>query len=247
MIISLYKPLGVSTHSFIKAYSDKIGEKATHTGSLDPMAEGVVVVLTGEDRFKKEKVGDVDKEYEFEILAGVQTDSWDLLGIVEKVAVLDGLKVDKVVESALPTFTGQIEQKIPRFSAKRIDGESYFDKAKRGESWAQATQKVTVKSLELVSSRIVTRDELMGVIKLKVSKVQGNFRQEEIIDRWQKVLEGFDGAEMTVLKVSAVTSKRTYVRGLVRDMSRKLNLPMTAFSIKRVRDGDFCLNNILRD
>ncbi len=82
MIFSLWKPIGRSTHLFVKSYGDRIGERITHTGSLDPMAEGVVVVLTGEDRFLKEKYSNSDKEYEFEILIGVSTDSHDLLGLI---------------------------------------------------------------------------------------------------------------------------------------------------------------------
>ncbi len=271
MITALYKPLGISTHSFVKKYGDLLGQKVTHTGSLDPMAEGIVVVLTGDDRFKKELLSDVEKEYEFEILLGFKTDSWDLLGLVEGVERLRvrELKSRRVreLEGVLPEFVGTYEQVIPKFSAKRINGESYFDKAKRGEIWEQGVQSVSVKELQVLESWQVGMYSLQEEILSRISKVRGDFRQEEIIKRWGDVIarskatwqSSEDGNNVdchessahisandvcVIVKLRAVTSKRFYIRGLVRDISNKTNLPMTTFSIKRIRHGDYSIDNL---
>ncbi len=110
MIIPVYKPLGSSTHLLAKKTGDIYQTKATHTGTLDPMANGVVVVLTAEDRFKKSKLANWKKTYEFEILWGATTDSHDLLGLITQTSQAP---VDlKKLEEALHNFTGNITQQL---------------------------------------------------------------------------------------------------------------------------------------
>ena len=150
MIIPVYKPLGASTHLLAKKVGDIHQTKATHTGTLDPMANGVVIVLTAEDRFKKSELSDWKKTYEFEILWGISTDSHDLLGLTTQI---DQKQIDvEKLEETLPKFTGKILQQLPKFSAQRINGESYFDQAKKQTTFTPRSENIQIHSLKLKNS-----------------------------------------------------------------------------------------------
>ena len=68
MILPIYQHQGSSSHMLARQVGQQYGEKATHTGTLDPMAEGVLIVLTGQDRFNKSKYTDWQKVYKIEEL-----------------------------------------------------------------------------------------------------------------------------------------------------------------------------------
>lgn len=241
MIIPTYKPLGQSTHQLAAHIAKIYGEKATHTGTLDPMAEGVVVVLTGEDRFSKEKQSDVKKEYTFKILLGFSTDSHDLLGKITykkpDLKVTDGL-IANIVQS----FT-EIQKKetqiIPHFSAKRYKGKSFFDAAKYGTAIPVIPEPIQIYSLSLDEVNLVSAFELRDYIRNTIETVPGDFRQSDIISEWTEELTTAKQTYFTLLSCSATTSKRTYIRGIVRDLSELIKVPCTTFSINRVKNGEF--------
>lgn len=145
MLIPVYKPLGISTHRVAQAIGVWADEKATHTGSLDPMAEGYVLVLTGDDRFNKVTLADEKKFYAFEILFGIATDTHDLLGLVthNENHQLDNQEITQKLATALPAFLGKQQQKQPRFSAQRVNGKSGFDLAKKNISFTQQKNLIT--------------------------------------------------------------------------------------------------------
>ena len=190
MIVPLWKPIGVSTHSSAQAYGDQIQNKITHTGSLDPMAEGVVVALTAEDRFLKEKYTNTEKEYKFEILVGVSTDSHDLLGLITDYETnhLSTEEITDKINIVLSKLTGRINQVIPDFSAKRINGESYYDLAKRGDVLPKVTEPVTFHSLGILDLVPKDKNEIFQQIQIKINLVQGEFHQNEILQRWDNIL-----------------------------------------------------------
>lgn len=244
MIIPAYKPLGVSTHCFAQQIGEQYGEKASHTGSLDPLAEGIVIVLTGTDRFRKEELSNWKKEYVFEILGGVRTDSHDLLGIVKtqteiRIPVRD---LAHQIQQIIPEFIGKQTQLIPRFAARRIDGESYFAKARRQEDFPQATQLIEIFDLILLEEYSITGLDLLESIQSKLALVNGDFRQEEIIERWKDTCRSINDdsiLKLPIVKLKATTSRRTYIRGLVRDVSNTLQVPSVVYSITRTRNGEF--------
>lgn len=248
MIIPVYKPLGASTHQLAAKVGAKYNEKATHTGTLDPMAEGIVVVLTGADRFSKEKYALWRKTYRFEVLFGITTDSLDLLGLPTQIKPpqIESSELQKKLSLALPQFIGEYAQTLPDFSAKRLGGESYFDKAKRGELLPSTTELVTLFSLDFLSVRSASFIEVQREIKQKINLVTGDFRQSEIHRAWQDafgLLQASSGPQLYIASFEAVTSKRTYIRALVRDLSNSIGIPATTYSISRTRNGPYSLEN----
>ena len=82
MIRPVYKPIGPTTHQLAIHAAEIFPKKLTHTGSLDPMAHGVVTLLIGDDRYRKQELSPERKSYRFQIVAGIQTDSQDMLGLI---------------------------------------------------------------------------------------------------------------------------------------------------------------------
>lgn len=252
MIIPVYKKLGESTHLLAKKVGQRVflttqnseDLKATHTGTLDPMAEGVVIVLTGKDRFNKEKLASGKKSYTFEILWGFKTDADDLLGIISKVSDQEIIEEDinDALQNEINRSIGVQNQIIPSFSARRINGESFFDQAKRNLNTPQITEVVEIFQAKIINFDRISIDQLEKNILDKISKVVGDFRQEEIINKWQNELlklKKKNKKSFLLTKIEIMTSKRFYVRGLVRDLSKKLQIPATTFSIIRTQNGKF--------
>lgn len=249
MIFPVYQPLGSSSHQLAAKLGQQLHEPTTHTGTLDPMAEGVLLCLSGDERFKKEEYTQYDKEYVFTVLVGFETDSDDLLGIVTSQQVSS--KPTKLSNTFLTSFTGTQQQELHPFSAKRLDGESFFDKAKRGESLPTTTQNITIHSLELLSSKTITSRVLMSEVEKRINLVKGDFRQPEVILSWQQALKkhSFSDAdssqEYQLLTLKTTCSKRTYIRSLVRDFARAVHQPLTTFHILRTKNGPYQIADCL--
>ncbi|MBX3054016.1 MAG: tRNA pseudouridine(55) synthase TruB [Caldilineaceae bacterium] len=121
-----------------------------HTGTLDPMASGVLVLCLGSATRLVEYYQGHDKEYTARVTLGTDTDTYDALGqavATHPVGPLD----DTVVEAALARFRGEIEQRPPIYSALKQGGESLHRKARRGEDVTVEARPVTTHALELLS------------------------------------------------------------------------------------------------
>ena len=258
MIIPVYKPLGASSHMLAAAVGRSRGEKATHTGTLDPMAEGVLVVLTGEDRFKKSQLSNVQKTYTFRMLFGVSTDTHDLLGIPTQVMKKNELdlslkEITHKVETLLQEFSGEVEQVQPLFSAGRVGGKSFFEYGTQKQQIPLPTNTVTFLSNHVETIETLELEKLQNYLEDKIARVEGSFRQEEVLSAWKKVLlqlsSEADTHSLPLLTITSTVTKRTYIRALVRDISAKMALPATTFSIIRTKNGSFsiedCVSNIV--
>jgi tRNA pseudouridine55 synthase len=121
--------------------------KAGHTGTLDPLATGLLIVLTGRRTKKASSFLQLDKTYEVKAVLGMDTDTFDLEG---KVLQQSAGKVTKEeLGKVLEEFHGDIWQIPPRYSAKKISGRKAYELARKGVAVDIPPKKVTVYSLEL--------------------------------------------------------------------------------------------------
>ncbi len=256
MLLPIYQPLGSSTHLLAQKVGEKSQTKATHTGTLDPMAEGVIVILTDKDRFKKQELASWRKTYQFQVLWGVSTDTHDLLGLITENCEMKVQRknLDTKIVRLLPQFIGEQTQLVPAFSAKRIDGQSYFDMAKDKEAVEQNvtklthTQEITIHFLEHLETQEIPIEQIITQLNKVIPKLTNDFRQEEILFKWNELIQNLPQKEQTPFLLTthtATTSKRTYIRGLVRDLSKQMGIPATTFHIKRTANGPYQIQDCI--
>jgi len=123
--------------------------KMGHAGTLDPMATGLLVVLSGKATKLMNHFLEQDKEYEATIRLGQTTASYDAETEVEEERDASHV-TDDAIREALPTFIGQITQITPAYSAVKVEGERLYKKARRGERVKLPYRTVTVHEFEIL-------------------------------------------------------------------------------------------------
>lgn len=149
-LLLLNKPCGKSSFGAVAAIKRLAGEKRVgHTGTLDPMATGVLPVLLGRATALSGLMLDSDKRYRAEIQLGVVTDTEDITGsIIDKRPVSVS---DADIEAAMRHFTGRIKQRPPMYSAIKKDGVRLYSLAREGKTVDIPEREITVFSAEAVS------------------------------------------------------------------------------------------------
>lgn len=238
----------------------------TYAGRLDPMAQGVMILLLGEECKNKEHYMGLDKVYEFQVLVGFSTDTYDLLGLIVSIAsskegferssdflakffgklgqpisnpCLDSaLELQKILDQFVGTFT----QKYPSFSSKAVGGKQLFQLSRDSELPSELPEhEVIITKLECISMLKLTNDELQKEIVRRIGLVHGDFRQDEIIKKWNEVLKESNETEFTIFTCVAECSSGTYIRQLVADLSEKIGIPLVTYAIKRTRVGGYSI------
>lgn len=165
-------------------------KKIGHTGTLDPLATGVLpVALGGATRFI-ELIESHDKAYRATFLLGKTTDTLDITGKVISEKEVTAKKED--VENALSFFRGEIKQLPPMYSAIKKDGVRLYDLARQGIEIEREERDVTIYSLELLNA-----DEEKGEYTIDVSCSSGTYIRSLISDIGERLL---CGAVMTALE-----------------------------------------------
>lgn len=150
------KPVGVgSTDVVSKARWALNARKAGHSGTLDPLASGVLAVAFGEATKTIPYAVDSEKRYEFNVVWGATTATDDLEGVV--VARSERRPSEAEIRHVLADFTGKIMQIPPAFSAIKVDGARAYDLARAGENVTLAAREIDVYTLELIE--IISVDE----------------------------------------------------------------------------------------
>lgn len=126
------KPSGMTSHDVVSRVRRIAGTKEVgHSGTLDPLASGLMVVLLGEATKLSSIVTEGDKAYEVQVQLGIETDTLDITGQVEKTTPVT-VKKDEVIAKAL-ALLGEMQLPIPLYSAKKIDGKKLYEYAREGE------------------------------------------------------------------------------------------------------------------
>ena len=145
-ILLVDKPAGMTSHDVVWRVRKLFGtKKVGHTGTLDPLATGVLVVLLGRAAKACEYVSHDEKVYETTLRLGLTTDTEDVTGNVLTTA--ESLPTPAEVAAVLPSFRGEIMQVPPMYSALKVNGRKLCDLARAGEVVEREARPVTVKSL----------------------------------------------------------------------------------------------------
>lgn len=251
MIFNLYKNRGETPLECLERFRQTNRElekvSMTYLGRLDPLAEGVLLVASEEDVKRKEEFLNLDKEYEFNVLFGFATDTYDVMGkILKAEKVLDLQEIDLI--KICKIYEGKREQKYPAYSSKNIaknrneKGDILHDSL--GDE--PAIKSIEIYKLNFLKLNALSTKELFGRILMDISRVRGDFRQPEILEDWNKFLMSKVPFDISLGYFSAHVSSGTYIRSLVNDMGNTLGIPATTLSIKRTRVGDYKIEDSLK-
>lgn len=173
-VLLLDKPQGMTSNAALQTARRLLhAAKAGHTGTLDPMATGLLPLTFGEATKFSQMLLDADKEYEATIRLGIETDTGDAEGTQIATAPVD--VTEDAIRSALGRLTGDIEQIPPMYSALKRDGKPLYEYARAGIEVERAARKVTIHALELIT---VSQDSF----RVRVACSKGTYVRTLAID-----------------------------------------------------------------
>jgi tRNA pseudouridine55 synthase len=150
-ILVVDKPTGMTSHDVVQAIRIGTGiRRAGHTGTLDPRASGVLVILLGPAVRLSEYVSATDKRYQAIIRLGASTDTYDAEGRFTSQSSAPVNVTEEQFETALKKFIGRIEQVPPPYSAVKVQGRKAYDMARQGEEVELAPRYIDVYHLEVL-------------------------------------------------------------------------------------------------
>lgn len=148
-VLVIDKPVGMTSHDVVQVVRKGTNiRRAGHTGTLDPRASGVLIVLVGPAVRLSEYVSASDKRYQAVITLGKKTDTFDEDG--KQLASAEVNVTEEQFEKELKTFIGDIEQVPPPYSAVKVQGRKAYEMAREGEEVDLAPRIISVYSLEML-------------------------------------------------------------------------------------------------
>jgi tRNA pseudouridine55 synthase len=151
LIIGLNKPKDITSQDATSEVKKILKvKKAGHTGTLDPMATGLLLICTNKATRIASYLSSLDKEYKAVMKLGEATDTQDLHGSI--ITKSDKIEIDEVaIKNALESFKGEIVQKPPKFSALKYRGKPLYEYARKGLDIPRKPRKVYIHHLELLN------------------------------------------------------------------------------------------------
>lgn len=211
-VLMIDKPAGLTSHDVVDRVRHILHvRRVGHTGTLDPFATGLLVILVGRATRLAQFLSGLEKEYEAIIRLGYSTDTGDITGkrIPDPPADLPakGPWSREQIEAALESLRGEIEQVPPMFSAKKQAGKKLYELARQGREVERKPVSVCIKAFEAINpTGELLKDNLDGT---------------------------FD------FEVKVACSAGTYVRTLAEDFGKRLNVGAHLAELRRTRVGDF--------
>ncbi|MCC6038652.1 MAG: tRNA pseudouridine(55) synthase TruB [Armatimonadetes bacterium] len=149
-VLLLLKPSGMTAHDVVEFVRRKLKMKRVgHTGTLDPLAAGLMILCLGRATRLAEFLSELDKVYRFEMVLGVKTKTQDAEGEIVEVRPTDGITPERLQE-VLSKFVGEIEQIPPMLSAVHYHGKRLYELARKGIEVERKPRKVQIYRLTLL-------------------------------------------------------------------------------------------------
>lgn len=237
-MIELYKKKGETPLDALNRLRDEKpelqNETLSYAGRLDPMAEGILPILVGEEENKnRELYLKKDKEYQVEFLLGFATDTGDVLGIITEVGFKD--INEGLCKKTLEELVDIKEQVYPWYSSKTVNGIALFEYARKGDFSIERPKK-EIQIYEVSSIEYQKRDsqKVIESIISDIKGVQGDFRQVETIRSWDSNIIHVPD-QFIILSCALKVSTGTYIRGLAEIMSQKLDVPVVVHKLVRTK------------
>ena len=173
-LLIINKPVGYTSRDIVNIISKKLKtKKVGHTGTLDPLASGVLVITIGRYTKLGEMLTSLDKEYISEIKLGIKTDTLDITGNILEKKDFNLQKED--IEKVFKKFIGKYKMEVPIYSAIKINGKKLYEYARNNEAVELPIKTVEIKELELI-------DYQEGIIKFRTKVEKGTYIRSLIRD-----------------------------------------------------------------
>ena len=151
-IIIVNKQKGCTSHDIVYKIKKMVNEKVGHTGTLDPMAEGVLPILIGKGTLLSKYLINHDKKYIVKLQLGTKTDTADSEGkIIEEHQVNTELLNKENITNVLKTFIGIQEQIPPIYSAIKVNGKKLYEYARKGQEIELKPRQIEIYDINLIS------------------------------------------------------------------------------------------------
>lgn len=224
--------------------------RACYAGRLDPMAEGKLIVLLGDECRRLKKYTSLDKEYEIEVLLDLATDTGDVLGL-PAYAAHETHPLHADVHRALNAVTGTHRVPYPAFSSKTMHGKPLFVHALEGtlDAIPIPEHDETIYRIKLLSEedwptgtvRTYLENALAVVPRSKEEskRLGDDFRQGLIRAGWRVLFEQIPERRFTVLRLRVACVSGTYMRTLAERIGHELGTTALALSINRTKIGQY--------
>ena len=221
---------------------------ATYAGRLDPMAEGKLLILLGEECKKQERYTNLDKEYVIDVLFDVGSDTGDALGLVE--LAKRETRVDFThLKNAFRAEKGVHERPYPAFSSKVVHGKPLFLHALEGTIGMIPIPLHTerIYEIERLSSTLMSAKELKEYVHEFLSLVPRtnepskrlgeDFRIDAVRDHWEAVFRQAGNRRFVTVRLRVVCGSGTYMRALAERLGKVFHTKALALSIRRTKIG----------
>ena len=205
-VLVIDKPPGITSHGVVARARHILHERRIgHTGTLDPFATGVLVILLGKGTRLAQFLSGVDKEYEAIIRLGYSTDTGDRTGNPIAGPSVDKAKLgEQEIEAALQRLRGNIDQIPPMYSAKKVEGKKLYELARRGENIERQPIHVCIHEFEAIRpDGQLIKDNLDGTFDFhaRVSCSSGTYVRTLAEDFGRRLYVGAHLAELRRTRV----------------------------------------------
>jgi tRNA pseudouridine55 synthase len=230
-IFIIDKPAGITSHDVVARVRRILKTKRVgHTGTLDPFATGVLVVLVGKATRLAQFIDKDEKEYEAVVRFGFATDTGDRTGVRRDAETRGRGDAAIDVASVLEEFRGEIEQMPPMYSAKKVAGKRLYESARKGIEVAREPVKVTIHELELIDRKSTVKDSCPETPGLGLGTWDvGQGSRDMGLETWD-------------LGLRIVSSAGTYIRTLAEDIGCRVGTGAHLAELRRTRAGQFGLD-----
>tara|TARA_B110001469_G_scaffold109475_1_gene110665 strand:- start:220 stop:969 length:750 start_codon:yes stop_codon:yes gene_type:complete len=241
-IIVAYKSIGKTPLEIIntlKKYHEYSKTKMSYAGRLDPMAHGLMIILKDDECYKQHLYHNFSKTYEFKILLGISTDTFDILGKITNNSY-SNINTNTLY-TTINSILGKQTQQYPPYSSARVNGHPlwYYAKHNLLHTITIPSKDIEIFKITITKEESINRTDLQNLVETNILKLdsKSNFRQTEILEKWGTILD----INYKVITITSDVSCGTYIRSICNLIGDKIKVPALALDIYRTKVGDYIL------
>lgn len=180
-ILNIDKPQGITSHDVVDVIRKVFPNvKVGHTGTLDPIATGVLPICIGEATKLTSNLTAENKKYRVKMLLGVETDTYDVTGRIMFASVVD--KDEIYIKERIKRFVGKQEQVPPLYSAIRIDGKRAYSYAREGKTVDLKPRNIEIYSIDNIKVNLLKKE-----VEFEVACSKGTYIRSLVNDIGKKI------------------------------------------------------------